>query len=313
MAILNLDQARVIDPILTKQVQLGPSQGDYVGNLAFPTVPVTVRSGRIIKFGDDAFALIDTRRAPGARTKRRALTYSSDKYTLYQDKIEGELPIEFLEEVQANQVPIDLQLMTVDLAKQTIDLRLEYDQLTLLSDPNAYSTLFKVVLSGTSQWSSAASSPKTAVNIGKQAIRKAIGKYPNTAIFSSGILDALDVHPDIRDQFKYTNDNSLTTDMLKRYFNLENLGVATALVIDPTSGIKVDILANQFWLGYVNPSPAPNMITPSFGYTYTLKGFPIALPAYWGENEETWYFPVKAERDPVITFPGAGFLFQNVI
>jgi hypothetical protein len=313
MAILNLDQARVIDPILTKQVQLGPSQGDFVGNLAFPIVPVNVRSGRIIRFGDDAFALIDTRRAPGARTKRRALTYDSDRYTLYQDKIEGMLPIEFLEEVQANQVPIDLQLMTVDLAKQTIDLRLEYDQLTLLSDPTQYTSDFQVVLSGTSQWLSASSSPKTAVLAGKEKIRQAIGKYPNTAIFSAGVFNALDVHPEIRDQFKYTNDNSLTLDMLKRYFNLETLGIATALVIDPASGNKVDILADEFWLGYVNASPAPNMITPSFGYTYTLKGFPIALPAYWGENEETWYFPIKAERDPVITFDGAGFLFQNVI
>lgn len=313
MPYMTLDQTRVIDPILTRQVQLGPSQGDFVGNLAFPPVPVNFRAGRIIKFGDEAFALIDTRRAPGARTKRRALTYGSDRYVLYQDKIEGELPVEYLEESKAVDLPIDLQQATVMLARNTIDLRLEYDQLTLLTDPNAYTTNFKVALSGTSQWSNSASSPKTAVNDWKQRIRKVTGKYPNTAIMGSAVFDALDIHPEIRDQFKYTSDNSLTIDMLKRYFNLSEIGISTALVLDPVTGEKVDIMPNQFWLGYVNPAPTPNMITPSFGYTYSLKGFPIALPPYYGENEETWYFPVKAERDPVITFSGAGFLAQTVV
>jgi hypothetical protein len=311
---MNVSQAKVVDPILTKQVQIGPSQSDFVGNLMFPPVPVGLRSGRIIKFGDEAFALIDTRRAPGARTTRRAVTYGSDRYELYQDKIEGELPIELLEETKNTpDLPIDLQFMTVNLARQTIDLRLEYDQLTLLSDPNAYTTAFKAVLSGTSQWTSASSNPKSQVNGWKESIRRATGKYPNRAVMSASVFNALDVHPEIREQFKYTNDNSLTIDMLKRYFNLEEIGVATSLVLDPTTGQKADILQNQFILGYVNPEPKPNIVTPSFGYTYTLKGFPIALPPYYGENEETWYFPVKAERDPVITFAGAGFLAQNVV
>lgn len=314
MPFMTLDQARVIDPILTRQVQIGPSQGDFVGSLAFPPVTVNFRAGRIIRFGDEAFALINTRRAPGARTKRRALTYGSDRYDLYQDKIEGELPIEHLEETQATEeIPIDLKLATVTLARATIDLRLEYDQLTLLSNPAAYDTNFKITLSGTSQWSSQSSVPKAMVNTWKQRIRAATGKYPNTGIFGSRVFDSLDIHPEIRDQFKYTSDNSLSLDMLKRYFGLDRIGIATALVIDPATGQKVDILPNQFWMGYVNPDPKPNQMTPSFGYTYTLKGFPIALPPYYGNNEETWYFPVKAERDPVITFPGAGFLAQNVV
>ncbi len=314
MPYMGLDQARVVDPILTKQVQIGPSQGEFIGNILFPPVPVALRNGRIIRFGDEAFALINTRRAPGARTTRRAVTYSSDRYSLYQDKIEGELPIELLEETRNTpDLPIDIQLMTITLAKATIDLRLEYDQLSLASDPTVYDAAFKIVLSGTSQWSNVASRPKFQVNTWRESIRRVTGKYPNTIVMGAAVFNALDTHPEIRDQFKYTNDNSLTVDMLKRYFNVENVGIATALVLDPTTGLKVDILPNQVILAYVNPDPKPNMITPSFAYTYTLKGFPIALPPYYGENEETWYFPIKSERAPVLTFNGAGFLAQNVV
>lgn len=311
---MSLDQARVVDPILTKQVQLGPVQSNFIGNMLFPAVPVSLRSGRIIRFGDEAFALMNTRRVPGARSNRRAVTYSSDRYELYQDKIEGELPIELLEETQNTpDLPIDIQLMTVNLAKQTIDLRLEYDQLTLATSAAAYTSNFKTTLSGTSQWSNAASTPKANVTVWKNRIRRACGMYPNTMALGAEVFDNLDLHPEVRDQFKYTSDNSLTIDMLKRYFNLDNVGIATALVLSDSTGEKVDVMPNQVVLAYVNQEPRPNIVTPSFGYTYTLKNFPIAQPPYYGENEETWYFPVKAERDPVITFAGAGFLAEAVV
>lgn len=311
---MNLDQARVIDPILTKQVQLGPVQSTFVGSKLFPSVPVGLRSGRIVRFGDEAFALVNTRRTPGAATKRRAVTYGSDQYTLYQDKIEGELPIELLEETQNTpDLPIDIQMMTVTLAKQTIDLRLEYDQLSLATSAAAYASNFKTTLSGTSQWSDPASTPKANVTVWKNRIRRACGMYPNTMVLGAEVFDFLDLHPEIRDQFKYTSDDSLTVDMLRRYFNVEDIGIATALVLDDATGEKIDIMPDQVVLAYVNKDIRPNVITPSFGYTYSLRNYPIALPAYYEENNETWYFPVKAERDPVITFAGAGFLAESVV
>jgi hypothetical protein len=311
---MSLNQAKVIDPILTQQVQIGPVQSNFIGNLLFPNVSVSLRSGRVIRFGDEAFALVKTRRAPGSVTNRRAVSYSSDRYELYQDKIEGELPIELLEETNNTpDLPIDLQILTVSLAKQTIDLRLEYDQLSLATSADAYATDFKTTLSGTSQWSDPASTPKANVTVWKNRIRRACGMYPNTMALGAEVFDNLDLHPEIREQFKYVSDNSLTIDMLKRYFNMERIGVSTALVLDETTGEKVDVMPDQVVLAYVNPDPRPNIVTPSFGYTYSLRGFPIVQPAYYGENEETWYFPVKAERAPVITFAGAGFLAESVV
>jgi hypothetical protein len=310
---LSLRQAKVVDPILTRYVQLGPKQGRMVGNLLFPPVPVGKRSGRIIKHSDEAFALMDTRRTPGARTKRVAVVYGSEYFELYQDKIEGELPIELLEEAESEtDLPINLQRATSRKAKNVIDLRLEYDQLSLASSPDAYGSNFTEVLSGSSQWTDSTSRPKAQMNEWREAIRSETGVYPNTAIFSPKAFNALDIHPEVRDQFKYVKDDSLTIGMVQRFFNIEKCAIATCLVKDPITGLKRDILQNEVILAYVNQELDPEAIEPSFGYTYTLKGYPIALPSYYEENRETWLFPVKAERAPLITYNGAGFLVQNV-
>lgn len=308
MPIMDLSKVRVVDPILTSVVQ-GHVQSEYKGRMLFPEVPVEKRSGYIIVFGKEDFALYDTRRAPGARTKRRTINYGSEMYSLYQDALEGELPMEYLEESQG--LPMDLQREAAESAKVSIDLRLEYDQAKLATDPNRYATSNKITLSGTSKWSDSTSKPKAQVNAWKEVIRQKIGVYPNTLMLTSPTFNALDIHPEIRDQFKYTSDNSLTTDMLRRYFNVENVDVATAVAMDETTGELADVWGNNVILAYV-PRNVSSRRMPSYGYTYTLRGYPISERPYYDQNHRTWYFPTVAERAPVITGMDAGFLAQSV-
>lgn len=309
MPIMDLNKVRVVDPILTSVVQ-GYSVPEFIGSALFPEVRVSKRAGYIIKFGREDFSLFDTRRAPGARTKRRQITYSSELYSLYQDAIEGELPIEFLEESEG--LPMDLQREAAEGAKYSIDLRLEYDRAKLATDATRYDTNHKVTLSGTAKWSDSTSKPKAAVNSWKDVIRQSTGMYPNTAVIGPQIFNALDQHPEIRDQFKYTNDNSLTLDMMKRYFNVDRVVVGTSVILDDATGENVDIWGNNFVLAYV-PQSVTTRRAPSYGYTYVLNGYPMSERPYYDNNHRTWFFPVFAERSPVITGQGAGFLAQTVV
>lgn len=308
MPIMDLNKVRVVDPILTTVVQ-GYARPDFVGSMLFPEVPVDKRAGYIITFGKEDFALMSTRRAPSARTERKTSQYSSEQYSLYQDAIEGELPIEFLEESEG--LPLDLQREAAEGAKYTIDLRLEYDRAQLALDANRYDSAHKITLSGTSQWSSSSSSPKAALNGWREVIRQSTGTYPNTIVMGPSVFNALDIHPEIRDQFKYTSDNSLTIEMLKRYFNVEKVAVGTAIALNESTDTLTDVWGDNVILAYT-PTAVTSRRMPSFGYTYTLRNYPVAERPYYDNNHRTWYFPVIAERAPVITGIKAGFLAQDV-
>lgn len=310
--LMTLAQVRVVDPVLTTVVQ-GYVQPDFVGSFLFPAVPVTARSGYIIEFGKEDFALYNVRRAPGALTKRRSFTYASRRYNLYQDRIEGELPVEFIEEAGNNNVPFDFQRMAAESAMRSIGLALETQQAAIATDATKYDSNHKQTLSGTDQFSNAASDPVTIVNSWREAVRATTGVYPNSAIIGPKVFNALENNPRVRDQIKYVSSDSVSLDSLARIFKLDRgLRVGSSLVLNEATGGLSDIWGNVFVLGYVPPT-ITNQMAPSYGYTYTYRGYPLAERPYYDDNHRTWYFPVTAERSPELTSMAAGFLGQAVV
>jgi hypothetical protein len=310
--LMSLEQVRIVDPLLTTVVQ-GYTQPDFVGSFLFPPVPVDSRTGHIIEFGKEDFALYNTRRAPGGPTKRRSMTYGSRKYSLYQDSIEGELPREFLEESNVSTVNFDFQRMAAESAMRTISLSLEYEQAKLATDATKYDTNHKQTLSGTDQFDDPASDPIATVNSWREAIRATIGVYPNSAIIGPGAFNGLENNPRIRDQTKYVSAESVTQDSLARMFKLDRgVRIGSSLVLDETTGGFTDIWGNVMILAYVPPG-TNNRFVPAYGYTYTLKGYPLAERPYYDDNHKTWYFPATAERSPELTSMAAGFLGQAVV
>lgn len=308
MPVMSLKDVRVVDPILTTVVQ-GYVQSEFVGSAIFPAVPVTMRAGKVIEFGKEDFALLNTRRAPGSATVRKGVKYSHRSYELYQDALEGELPMEHLEE--SDNVGVDLQSMAAVSTRRSIDLRLEYDQAAIATAAANYDSNHKVTLSGTSLWSNPASTPGSNMRTWKQSVRATIGVKPNVAIFGSTAFDALAEHEETKDRIKHTSKESLTPDMVAAMFDFEKVKVAESIAVDSLTDAFADIWGNVVILAYV-PTVAKTRYEPSYGYTYTLTGYPIAEQPYYDKNHKTWFFPVTAERSPELTSADAGFLVSNV-
>lgn len=308
MPLLSLKDVRVVDPILTTVVQ-GYVQSEFVGSALFPAVPVTMRAGKVIEFGKEDFALLNTRRTPGGATARKGVRYSHRNYELYQDSLEGELPLEHLEE--SDNVGVDLQSMAATSTRRSIDLRLEYDQAAIAKNAANYDSSHKITLSGTSRWSSATSTPGSNMRAWKQAVRATIGVKPNVAIFGSQAFDALAEHEETKDRIKHTSKESLTPDMVAAMFDFEKVKVAESIAVDSNTDAFADIWGNIVILAYV-PNTVTTRYMPSYGYTYTLQGYPIAEQPYYDKNHKTWFFPVTAERSPELTSAEAGFLVNDV-
>lgn len=313
MSQMSTSAARVIDPVLSAVAQ-GYRNALAVGNTLFPAVPVGQRGGKIISFGKEDFALYNTVRAPGGVTKRVQYGHAGAPYALESHSLEGMVPIEHLQEADA--VPgINLASGAVSKTQNVIDLRLEYLQAQLATTLANYPASNKTTLSGTSQWSdliSGVSDPVKDVEVGKEAIRKQIGRRPDTGLVSAATMAFLKQHPKIIDRIKYTGRDVVTEELLASLLGLKRVVVGDMVYTD-AAGVMQDVWGKCMVLAYTETGTAQDAGLPSYGYTYRLTGYPLVEPAYLDRSSKSWIYPVTDEVMPVIAGATAGYLISAAV
>lgn len=311
MAPLNTHTAAVIDPILSTHAR-GYRNSEFIGHLLFPRVTIPNRNMRVLKFGKEAFRMMNTRRAPGADKKRVQYGYASDPISLVQDALEGIVPVEHQEEAAA--VPgIDLGQGAINMVLDVIDLGHEHEAANLARTPANYAASNRLALTGADRWSNDASDPQSDVDEAKEVIRRMIGRYPNTLTLGPSAFNALKRHPKVKEQFKYTGRESITTEMLANFFDVERVIVGKAVWLPETAGDNTpasDVWGDDAILSYV-ATAGNNFMAPSYGYTYDLSGYPQVEAPYFNRSNDSWIYPTKAERRTYLTGAEGGFLFQN--
>lgn len=307
---MNNAQARVVDPVLTSAAQ-GYKNAEFVGGALFPKVPVSQRGGKILAFGKEDFMLYATGRSPGQNTKRVTFGYQGAPYALESHSLEGLLPVETLQEGLA--VPgIDMSVVTINKTQNIIALRLEKAQADAARNAANYGASNKVTLSGTSQWGDATSDPIAAIEAGKEAVRKQVGKRPNIAVIGAAVFAVLKTHPKVLDRLKYTGRDVATPELLASLFGLAEVKVGDA-VYASDDGTFNDVWGKDVVLAYTEVGTVAEQGAPSYGYTYQLGGYPIVEEPYFERNNKSWVYPVTDEVAPVVAGAAAGYLIQNAV
>lgn len=312
MGQMTSQQAQAIDPILSNHAR-GYTNDEFIGTQLLPYVDIANRSMKVIRFGKDSFrSFIDTRRAPGSQTRRLQFGYTTDPVSLRQESLEAQVAYEVRDE--AIQLPgIDLAKTSIENVQYTIGLGREVEIANMVRDPANYKPNNQTAFTGTDKWSDPASKPKDDIKEAKEAVRRMIGRYPNVLVLGPSAFNALDDHPAITEKFKYTSSDSITSEMLAKYFNVEKvlIGKAVALAENASDNDPAgDVWGNDAVLAYV-PKGA-NYMVPAFGYTYRLKGYPIVEQPYEDRNYKSWIYPYTEEYRPYITGAEGGFLFKDV-
>lgn len=307
-------QARIYDPVLSN-IAHGYKNPDVsrVGRVFFPRVVVPQRGAQILKFGKDSYRLLNARRAPGANTKRVQYGYTAGPVALVQERLEALVPVELQDE--ATTVPgVDLSRRSIENVQEVFDRAEEYEQVQILVNAANYDANHKVALAGAAQWDAATPAIGKQVRDAKEAIRASTGRYPNRMALAPNVFNALAESAEIRDRFKFTSSESITTAMLAAYFQLQEVVVGTDTYLadaDADTADTTDMMSNVAVLGYV-PTGASYDV-PSYGYTYHLGSHPMVEQGYYDNNARSWVHPVVYERQVVLTGAGAGFLFTNVL
>ncbi len=307
---LSNNQVRVIDPILSDFAR-GYENNELVGNLLFPRVDVGASGGQVIEFDKSAFQLYDTQRAPGSATKRIELGYLGRPYALESHALEALVPYENMRD--ASLVPgIDLARESLMSVVDSMALKLEFQQASLARNAALYPAANKIALLSNNNFSVPAFGVKAAVTASRAAIRAQTGKKANVMILPPNSIAKLDIHPEIRDRLKYTGGGNATAQMLATYFEVDTVveGGAVYTTSSSASAAMIDVWGNDIVLAYV-PKNFRSVRTPSFGYTYSMRGQPSVKTPYQDNNRESWVYGAKFERAPVIAAITSGYLIQN--
>lgn len=309
-------QTRVVDPILSEHAR-GYVRPGNVGHLLFPLAPVPAYGGQVIEFGKEAFRLYNTRRAPGANTKRIDLGYAGKPYAIVPNAIEVKVPRELM--VDASQVPgIDLGANAVNGGMGVLKLEHEYSCAQLARNAANYDAAHKLILVGADRWTGASSDPGEDVANGVEAIRRSIGVRPNVAILSATAFAALQFNAKILERIKYTGRDSVTVEILAKLWNIKNVYVGEAVVATGQNDDFGDVWGNDVILAYVADGVKTadgrvqgNSAEPSFGYTYAITGMPLVEKPYWDASAKSWIYGTSDDASPVLSGMTAGYLIKD--
>lgn len=124
------------------------------------------------------------------------------------------------------------------------------------------------------QWSDYDNSnPTKDIKKWKRDVLATTGMEPNTLVLGYDVLDVLSEHPQFIDRIKYTSAESISLDVIARYFEVERILVSKTVINTGKEGQADNFgftLGKVAWLGYVAPNPG--LLTPSAGYSFSWNG-----------------------------------------
>lgn len=248
------------------------SAQNFVSMSVFPAVPVQFQSDKYFVFDSVDFRRNNAKpRAPGTESAGGGFDittaqYSCEVYSIHKD---------VADQIRQNADPaVDLDRAASEWTMQQMLIQKEVNWMTDFFGTGLWGTTVTGSTNFT-QWDDSASDPETDIDTGRAAILKATGYVPNTLVVSYEVHQALKRHPLVTARYQYTTADSISTAMLARFFEVERYIVAQASYVSSEEGaastVNAFIAGKHALLAYV--APAPGLMVPSAGYTFTWSAF----------------------------------------
>ncbi|MCX9038488.1 major capsid protein [Citrobacter portucalensis] len=265
---------RVVDPVLTT-VARGYKNAEFIGDQLFQVVEMDKEGGVIPTFGKGVFAVMETRRAPGADSNI-LVREGMGTQDIVLDEHDLAYPVDYREQ---NESIIDEEKKAARRATAGIELRREVYAATLAQDKSLYTGRLKTLAQGQG-WNADKSEPLKDIEAGIEAVRAATGNRPNVITMGASVMSLLRYHPAI--QAAISNDASnkrITEQIIQDLLNVSKVLVGGAVSLDPKGKTLGDMWRDNLMIHYVAPQQADassaDEYEPSFGYTFRRKGAPV--------------------------------------
>lgn len=315
-----LARERIVDPVLTN-LAIGYSNAALVGHHLFPFVNVEKETGKLPKFGKDAFLVYDTERAIRADSNRGDLdTPDSDSFILTEHDLE--FAVDDREEAES---VFSARRRAMVRATEAIRLRHEVQVAGIVLNPANYASTNKVALSGTGSFTNVNSDPEGVIDDAKAAISAGIVKDPNTMVIGYDAWRALKRHPKLKAILSDNRSRLVQMADLREMFEIENIVVGRAMSKANRADATARIWGRNIVLAYVppamsgQPAAAGGVVDPgamqdvgeaSFGYTFRKRGNPVVDVRRAPNNKMDLVRSTDIMR-PYLLGADAGYLIQD--
>jgi hypothetical protein len=184
----------VIDPILT-QIAQGYRNTEGVATFFAPAVSMSVRAGRTLVFGKEAFAAQNFLRAPGTNIQKIQNEFGTRSFSLRQEAISWQISEEVAAEAKNGAAAIDLRAYAAKDAANRLMQSWEIQVSEKVLDIPQYETGNVLDLAtyngGSDQFNSPTSDVEVLIDEMREQVRGQIGCYPNKMVISPDAFNAL--------------------------------------------------------------------------------------------------------------------------
>nr|VFK58198.1 MAG: hypothetical protein BECKUNK1418G_GA0071005_100243 [Candidatus Kentron sp. UNK]VFK68309.1 MAG: hypothetical protein BECKUNK1418H_GA0071006_100143 [Candidatus Kentron sp. UNK] len=194
----------------------------------------------------------------------------------------------------------------------------EYQCASMALNEGNYDNDHKVNLVA-AKWSDDANDPGKDVDTAREEVRLSTGgQMPNVLMLSHAALLAVKNNANVLEVFKRQNAGSTPSDdYIKNYFQVERLVIGTAAYKNNQDAL-IPIWGNDAWLGYVakpkgKGGDISDKVEPSFAYRYHIRKHPFIRKPYEVPNRTATAYQRRDDYRHIISWPGAGYLLQNVV
>lgn len=321
-----------VDSALTNiSVAFLQNANNFVAGRVFPNVPVSKQSDRYFIFDRGSFNRDEAeKRAPGTESAGAGYeldntpTYFANVYAFHQD-----VP----DQVRANaDAAVDVERAAAELVMHKMLIKREKDWVTSFFSGGVWTNDYDGVASSPSanqtiQWSDGTNGdPIGDLRSAKSTILESTGFMPNTLVVGQKVMDALVDHPDIVDRVKYATSTTESPAMvnertLAALFGLERVVVSRAIENTAAQGATNShsfIGGKKALLTYT--APAPGLMTPTGGYTFSWTGFMgqtnafgIATKRFYMDHLESTRVEAQMAYDMKLVSADLGYFWDTIV
>lgn len=299
-----LEELRV-NAYLSK-VARGYTNSAFIAENLFPVIDSDLEKVDIFEFNKEAFQVYDTERSIRANSNVISPKGFNKKTTTLSEH-DLAYPLDYREE-QESQV-VKLQLHATNVVTEGLKLKHEKQCADLVQNVDNYESDSKIILSGTSVFSNAASDPEGVVDDAKNAIAGKIAQEPNTMVMGYDAFKDLKKHPKLRALISTSTTRIITLELLKQIFDIDNIFVGKSVFVNET-GDFVRVWGNNIVLAYVPSLTSRTEYDPSFAYTVRKKDA-LKIDEYTKEGNKVKYIRATDIYTPFLVGPDAGYLIKN--
>lgn len=246
---------------------------NFVAGSVFPSVPVQSQTDKYFTFDKNDWFRDDAVKKRSPEDESAGSGFGVDGTNSYSCDVWA-THIDVNDQLRANADPaVPVENAASELVTQRMLIRRERLFATDYFSTGVWGT---DVVGGTdfTAWDDAASDPETDVANGKEAVLKDTGLEPNKLVVAYSAHMALKRHPLIKDRFKYTTAESITAQMLARFFEVDEYVVSKASYATneegATTGVHAFALGQNALLCY--STPTPGIMVPNAAYNFTWAG-----------------------------------------